>query len=732
MLLLLCCAFAAHAANLTENFESGLPTSASSSETKVTLTSGQWTVKGVYGNDNNGSKRARFDANGYLITPALDRPGTVKFSHRSGGSGKTITVEKSTDGGTTWTEVGVATTSSASAYGSSTFSCNSAEADTEVLIRFTSNSGSVFMDDVTITLGTSGGGGGGGGGEDEPVNPEPQPEIEWTGPHSVEHCIYVAPWALDDTGDGSWEHPLYNLQIAVDRAQPGDTIYVRGGTYYPNISRERSYVKEGKTYKAVSTKVYIETKGTPDKQLTIKTFPGEFPVLNFDSQKKGTNASCYGGIYLLGDYWNISGLHITLSGDNGMKIEGSHNKVMRCTFSYNDDTGLQLGFGHHFEDTHPGVSSNNGTYCSYNDIIDCDSYLNYDSDNRGSDADGFACKMHNGIGNRFIRCRAWHNADDAWDLYETDYAVKLIECWAWSSAFASDFSSWAQNVAGGSFQGNGNGIKLGGNGEGGSSKGTHEAWFCVVFDCQKTGSVKGFDQNSHGDGIKLVNCLAFDNGNNYSIGGKAWFYNCVSVGEPGANVNKMQIGSSVDESNNAAVNVSGWSKNAVKEGFSKDDYYSLAEEDAKAPRAADGSLPTRFARLKPTSVLIGKGKDMTEDLKASFPDIWEDFADRCGHDIGPYDYASSTTTGSQLILTGSKDLSLKVVGGSIQFTVPADGKARVDLYSPQGTLVSTVANLLTTAGGQYSVPVSAQLQPGIYIARLTANGETKSIKFTKQ
>jgi hypothetical protein len=123
---------------------------------------------------------------------------------------------------------------------------------------------------------------------------------------------------------------------------------------------------------------------------------------------------------------------------------------------------------------------------------------------------------------------------------------------------------------------------------------------------------------------------------------------------------------------------------------------------------------------------------MTEDLKASFPDIWEDFADRCGHDIGPYDYASSTTTGSQLILTGSKDLSLKVVGGSIQFTVPADGKARVDLYSPQGTLVSTVANLLTTAGGQYSVPVSAQLQPGIYIARLTANGETKSIKFTKQ
>ena len=92
-------------------------------------------------------------------------------------------------------------------------------------------------------------------------------------------------------------------------------------------------------------------------------------------------------------------------------------------------------------------------------------------DNFGSDADGFACKMHNGIGNRFIRCRAWDNADDAWDLYETDFAVKLIECWAWGSGRA-DLFKWVQ--ASGSFQGNGNGIKLGGNGTGGSSKGIHE------------------------------------------------------------------------------------------------------------------------------------------------------------------------------------------------------------------------------------------------------------------
>jgi len=728
MLLLFCCAFAAHAANLTENFESGLPTTAPSSETKVTLTSGEWTVKGVYGKKDNNSMRATMGStDSYIITPAIDRPGNIMFYHRASGSGKKLIVEKSTDGGATWTQLGEVTVSSSTPYGVSSFNANSAEDDTQVLIKFTCKSATIYLDDINITTGASGSGEGGGeGGGTEPVNPEPQPEIAWTGPHSVEHCIYVAPWAPDDSGDGSWEKPYYNLQIAVDKAEPGDTIYVRGGTYYPNISRERTYSKEGKTYKAFSTKVYIEKKGTADKRFTIKTFPGEFPVLNFDSQPKGTNASCYGGIYLLGDYWNISGLHITKAGDNGIKVEGSYNTIRGCTLSYNDDTGIQLGFGHKFEDSHPGISKNDGTYCAYNDVIDCDSYMNFDEFSGGGNADGFACKMHNGIGNRFIRCRAWHNSDDAWDLYETDFAVKMIECWGWGSGDPKDF---------GGRRGNGNGIKLGGNGTGGSSVGIHEAWYCVAFKNDQSSSVKGFDENSHKGGVKLVNCLAFDNGYDFMFedcdgADKFFFYNNVCMG-------KTETKGGFTDSNNA-VNLSiadaknAWKNNSVTSGFSKDDYVSLTEEDAKAPRAADGSLPTRFARLKSSTVLIGKAKDMTEELKASFPDLWQNYVGRCGNDLGPYDYASSTTTGSQLILTNSKALSLEVAHGNIQFTVPADGKARVDLYSPQGTLVSTVANLLTTAGGQYSVPVSAQLQSGIYIARLTANGETKSIKFTKQ
>ena len=56
---------------LTENFESGLPTSAPSSETVVSLASGQWKIKGVYGKSDNNSLRLAMSGNGYAVTPTL-------------------------------------------------------------------------------------------------------------------------------------------------------------------------------------------------------------------------------------------------------------------------------------------------------------------------------------------------------------------------------------------------------------------------------------------------------------------------------------------------------------------------------------------------------------------------------------------------------------------------------------------------------------------------------------
>ena len=713
---LLCCAFAAQAGVLLSEDFSSLAKDQTYSGT-VNLPSGDWQMDNMKWKLTNSVMALQFaSTSSTLITPAVDEPGGIELMFMSSG-GNTIEISYSVNGGD-WIIIDTYSLKSGK-YISYSKGTDLGEYSNVRFKLASTKSTSAYLVSFTITgASSSGGGGGGGGDETEPTNPDPQPEIEWTGPHSVEHCIYVAPWAPDDSGDGSFENPYYNLQKAVNEAQPGDTIYVRGGTYYPSAYRDK--LSDGKMLK--TNKILIDKKGDADHWFTIKTFPGEFPVLNFKDQPKGTNkSSTYGGIQLEGEYWHIFGLHITEAGDNGIKLEGSHNKIERCTFSKNDDTGIQLGFGHKFEDSHPGISKNDGTYCAYNDVIDCDSYLNFDNASGGGNADGFACKMHNGIGNRFIRCRAWHNSDDAWDLYETDYAVKMIECWGWASGDPNDF---------GGKRGNGNGIKLGGNGTGGSSVGIHEAWYCVAFKNNQTSSVKGFDENSHKGGVLLVNCLAFDNGYDFMFedcddANEFQFYNNVCMG-------KTETKGLFTDSNNAmtADPKNAWKNCIVTSGFSKNDYVSLTEEDAMAPRAADGSLPTRFARLKGTSTLIGKAKDMTEKLKESFPDLWQNYVGRCGNDLGPYDYQSSVPTGTQLILTNNKELSLTVAHGNLQFTVPADGKATVELFSTQGTRVATVANILATAGGQYSFPVSANLQKGLYIARLQFNGASCSTKFT--
>ena len=690
---------------LKEDFESGMPSSAPSSETMVTLSSGEWKVKGVYAKKDNGSTRATMSAGGYLITPPLCQPGSISQKHRGSGNGKVLLVEKSVDGGNNWTQLGTATVSSASNYGTGSWNASSAEDDTEVLIRFTCQSATIYIDDVSIALNSVSG----GNNDDYPGNPDPQDTIVWNGPHSVEHCIYVAPWG-NDKGDGSWENPLYNLQLAIDKAEAGDSIYVRGGTYYP------TYQKDGS-----KTTIRIEKSGTADARYTIKTFPGEFPVLNFKDQPKKESVR---GILLTGNYWHIYGLHITQAGDNGIKLEGSHNIIERCTFSYNDDTGLQLGFGHNFKESVGGLaSSNDGSWCAYNDIIDCDSYLNCDADNFGSDADGFACKMHNGIGNRFIRCRAWDNADDAWDLYETDYAVKLIECWAWGSGRANLFD-WVN--ASGSFQGNGNGIKLGGNGTGGSSKGIHEAWRCVAFNCNKTGSVKGFDENSHKGGVKLVNCLAFGCGYDFMFedadAQNFEFYNNVCFGN-------IEIGSGGAKNDHNAMNSTSkkaWTNNIVR-GFSESDYVSLTEEDAKAPRAADGSMPTRFARLKRGSVLIDMGLDLTSEMMSDYPFTFQPI-EGAARDLGPYEFYEPKESGMQMLLTRSENLSIRISEGNVVFTSADDAPLRVDIFAPQGSCVGTLARMHATKGAEYSFPLPKGLQHGVYVLRVEQSGQHRVVK----
>lgn len=897
-------------AQINETFETGLPTSAPSSETSAVLSSGTWKINGVSGKTDNGSVRVAMNTNGYIISPAIDKPTSLSFSHRGSGSGKVLTVYKSIDNGANWTSIGTATVNSSSTYGSSNISIS--EAGTKgVLIKFSCSSATIYIDNVVIITSTMG---------DEPTTQatinatevtgssikinfgkgdgtgrllvySKGNEVNWTpvdgttylnlpkeldtntygviagnennvvvtgleagatyhfavfeyngtndntnyltsiigrcsqitaevpsitinpsainfgsvktgtftkrsfvfsakylqavgdgtiqinsssdflvsnnstdgfansvyipvvgntvaattiyvqfspitsksynynctltggsasahiqflgtGSNTDAKVYYLSPTG-SDSGEGTYDSPWFNLQKAVDTAVPGDTIMLRGGTYFPTM------MKDG-----TKTTVRISTAGTAGKMITIKNYPGELPILNFKDQPKKLGIR---GILLTGSYWHLFGIHITQSGDNGIKLEGNYNRIERCTFSYNDDTGLQLGFGHNFSDTWPGISKNDGSYCCYNDIIDCDSYLNYDSDSNGGDADGFACKMHNGKGNRFIRCRAWSNSDDGWDLYETDYAVQIIECWAWGSGRATDFT-WGGSS--GSFAGNGNGIKMGGNGTGGSSQGIHEAWNSVAFNCNKTGSVKGFDQNSHGGGVKVVNCLAFGCGYDFMFeksSNNCEYYNNVCFGN-------IEIAGGLN-SNNAMLSNSNKAWTNVIRGFGTSDYVSLSEEDAKAPRGADGSLPTKFARLKTSSVLIDKGLPYNTPYATEFPFLAQPIYG-AARDLGPYELMEGDiNTGIQLMMNMDAKFHMSVLPNPckteavVKFSTEIAGNAKIDICNLNGQIISTAYQVQADAGVEYFIPVSVNdLKNGSYLCRLTIGNQTKTAK----
>ncbi len=431
-----------------------------------------------------------------------------------------------------------------------------------------------------------------------------------------------------DTNDGSESAPLLTIHKAMEQVQAGDRILVHEGTYY--IS-ERIKIPELPT----NPDLRCELRAYPDDAVGKVIIDGT--NMNPTTESAFKMARC---IYVnhLANYWTFYGLVLQNAKDNGMKMEGSYNVVERCTFRWNNDTGLQIGMYKDFsiEETksfpisgqpqfNPGY-----TYCRYNKVINCDAYENADTksfsgSDDGGDADGFACKLFPGPGTTFYGCRAWTNSDDNWDLYMVYHPVVIDHCWAWHAGYLKDGSEGK----------NGNGFKLGGGGTSGGaafaqSVGAHVVTNCVAFENLH----KGFDQNNAYEGMYVINCTAWGNEYNYRFPtvfqyGPMTIRNSIGWGAT-AQKNGVSVGNheflSEDKEGYMAPDTKycSWLEidgcNPIKEGMkdanknylvTKDhsgEFLSLSSADFLADRQADGSLPdNNFARLKPGSIFKDQG-----------------------------------------------------------------------------------------------------------------------------
>ncbi len=122
---------------------------------------------------------------------------------------------------------------------------------------------------------------------------------------SMAEIYYVSPTGSDGNS-GSQNNPWANVEYAARKAKPGDTIFVRGGTYQEGEVWLRAEYGHG---------------GAPGKLLTIKAYPNEIPV--FVNSKRPFIIGC--------NYIRIEGLHF--KNGKSIGVEGNTVQIVNNTFT---------------------------------------------------------------------------------------------------------------------------------------------------------------------------------------------------------------------------------------------------------------------------------------------------------------------------------------------------------------------------------------------------------------
>lgn len=203
--------------------------------------------------------------------------------------------------------------------------------------------------------------------------------------------------------------------------------------------------------------------------------------LNGNGKTLTCNFSSGWGVKINGSYWTFYNCTVTKSPDCGVVLQSGQNvNLLYLKTTWNGDSGIQV------------YNSAKNAY-----VYKCESYYNYDSANGGENADGFACKLSGGSGNRFVGCIAAYNSDDGWDLYGQPYTVTMTDCTAKYNGYYPSYGKTTTN-------GDGNGFKLGSSGQ---SVGH------VLSGCSSYNNLKsGYDGNGNTGHMTMTNCSASGNG----------------------------------------------------------------------------------------------------------------------------------------------------------------------------------------------------------------------------
>lgn len=490
---------------------------------------------------------------------------------------------------------------------------------------------------------------------------------------------YVATTGSDNN-PGTEAQPFATVGRGQQAASPGDTVWVRGGTYA---------ISSG------TVGVAFSKAGQANNLINYFAYPDETPIFDLSPINPSGRVT---GFDVQTNYIHIRGMEITgvpqyMSGQDswGLRIRGNNNIIEQMNVHHNEGPGIFITSG------------------SDNTILNCDSHHNYDVLENGGSGDGFGCHSTGG-GNVISGCRGWSNSDDGYDFINAPGVCTVENSWSWKNGWVPDTNNAA---------GNGAGFKAGGFGLD-SSTFPSNVPVHVVQKCVAWGNrAQGFYANHHPGALHFFNNTAYNNPKNYDMlddvrAGTHLLRNNIAFGT-GGNLSNSTNDDSEDNSWDGGVSVS------------EADFVSVSDTGADGPRQADGSLPSiAFMHLADGSDLIDAGIDVGLPYNDSAPDLG---AFESG-DVPTTDGSggTSTTDGGTTTNTASGDMTTTDGGGmnttSGATDVGATGTTDGLTSSTDGSTTSGAGTMGTGSGTPTGSVSGTTGAPGTTTTAGTSSGAT--------
>ena len=216
-----------------------------------------------------------------------------------------------------------------------------------------------------------------------------------------------------DNNPGTLEKPFASLMKAQESADPGDTVFIRGGIY--KISSIANTA-------AVGSVTYHYVNEFNKSKITYRGYGSEIPIFNFSNIPTDGRVAAF---YITPDAHDITFEQFEVIGikvgnqkqSEGFRIEGKNINLNRVNVHDNQAVGIYY------------VTHGTGT------VYRCDSYNNIGVNQSIGNCDGFGA---HGDGTTFKECRAWNNSDDGYDCINVHGAVVFDSCWAFDMNAGGD------------------------------------------------------------------------------------------------------------------------------------------------------------------------------------------------------------------------------------------------------------------------------------------------------